>query len=62
MLEDRKVNVKAKLALLWVALMFFYIYTERSLILKTKRQIGALAAQGEAVETRKSPSEPVSTQ
>ena len=26
MLEDRKVNVKAKLALLWVALMFFYIY------------------------------------
>ena len=26
MLEDKKVNVKAKLALLWVALMFFYIY------------------------------------
>jgi hypothetical protein len=25
MLEDRQVNVKAKLALLWVALMVFYI-------------------------------------
>jgi hypothetical protein len=28
MLEDRKVNVKARLALLWVALMFFYIYND----------------------------------
>ena len=28
MLEDRKVNVKAKLAFLWVALMFFYIYND----------------------------------
>ena len=28
MLEDRKVNVKAKLTLLWVALMFFYIYND----------------------------------
>jgi len=28
MLEDKKVNVKAKLALLWVALMFFYIYND----------------------------------
>ena len=28
MLEDRKVNVKAKLALLWIALMFFYIYND----------------------------------
>ena len=28
MFEDRKVNVKAKLALLWVALMFFYIYND----------------------------------
>lgn len=28
MLEDRKINVKAKLALLWVALMFFYIYND----------------------------------
>jgi hypothetical protein len=28
MLEDRRVNVKAKLALLWVALMFFYIYND----------------------------------
>ena len=28
MLEDRKVNVKAKLALLWVALMFLYIYND----------------------------------
>jgi hypothetical protein len=27
-LEDRKVNVKVKLALLWVALMFFYIYND----------------------------------
>jgi hypothetical protein len=27
-LEDRYVNVKAKLALLWVALMFFYIYND----------------------------------
>jgi hypothetical protein len=27
-LEDRSVNVKAKLALLWVALMFFYIYND----------------------------------
>ena len=27
-LEDRKVNVKAKLALLWVALMFLYIYND----------------------------------
>ena len=27
-LEDRKVNVKTKLALLWVALMFFYIYND----------------------------------
>jgi predicted tellurium resistance membrane protein TerC len=28
MLEDRKVNVKAKLALLWVALMFLYLYND----------------------------------
>ena len=28
MLEDRRVNVKAKLAFLWVALMFFYIYND----------------------------------
>ena len=28
MLEDRKVNTKLKLALLWVALMFFYIYND----------------------------------
>jgi len=28
MLEDKKVNVKAKLALLWVALMFFYVYND----------------------------------
>jgi hypothetical protein len=28
MLEDREVNVKAKLALLWVALMFLYIYND----------------------------------
>ena len=28
MLVDRKVNVKVKLALLWVALMFFYIYND----------------------------------
>jgi hypothetical protein len=27
-LEDVKVNVKVKLALLWVALMFFYIYND----------------------------------
>ena len=27
-LEDRKVNVKVNLALLWVALMFFYIYND----------------------------------
>lgn len=27
-LEERKVNVKVKLALLWVALMFFYIYND----------------------------------
>ena len=27
-LDDGKVNVKAKLALLWVALMFFYIYND----------------------------------
>jgi hypothetical protein len=34
MLEDRKVNVKAKLALLWVALMFFYIYNDLFSILQ----------------------------
>jgi len=28
MLEDIKVNVKVKLALLWVALMFFYVYND----------------------------------
>ena len=28
MLVDRKVNVKVKLALLWTALMFFYIYND----------------------------------
>lgn len=28
MLEDRKVNVKVKLALLWAALMFFYVYND----------------------------------
>ena len=28
MLDDRKVNVKVKLALLWVALMFFFIYND----------------------------------
>lgn len=27
-LEDKKVNVKVKLALLWVALMFIYIYND----------------------------------
>jgi hypothetical protein len=27
-LEDRKVNVKVKLALLWVALMFLYLYND----------------------------------
>lgn len=27
-LEDRRVNVKVKLALLWVALMFLYIYND----------------------------------
>ncbi len=27
-LDDGKVNVKTKLALLWVALMFFYIYND----------------------------------
>ncbi len=28
LLEDRKVNVKVKLALLWAALMFIYIYND----------------------------------
>jgi len=28
MLEDKKVNVKTRLALMWVALMFFYIYND----------------------------------
>jgi hypothetical protein len=28
MLDDREVNIKAKLAFLWVALMFFYIYND----------------------------------
>ena len=28
MLEERKVNMKVKLALLWVALMFLYIYND----------------------------------
>lgn len=28
MLEDKKVNVKVKLALLWAALMFLYIYND----------------------------------
>jgi len=28
MLEDLKVNVKVKLALLWVVVMFFYIYND----------------------------------
>ena len=28
MLEDKKVNVKVKLALFWVALMFIYIYND----------------------------------
>jgi len=28
MLEDVKVNVKIKLALFWVALMFFYVYND----------------------------------
>lgn len=28
MLEDRKMNVKARLAFLWVALMFLYIYND----------------------------------
>ena len=27
-LDDRKVNVKVKLALLWVGLMFFYVYND----------------------------------
>lgn len=26
--DDRKVNIKVKLALMWVALMFFYIYND----------------------------------
>jgi hypothetical protein len=37
-------------------------HAERSLILKTKTQIGVLAAQGEALEAVKLPSKPVSTQ
>ncbi len=41
---------------------FYQLGAERSLILKPKKQIGALAAQGEAVEAKKSPSKPVSTQ
>jgi len=28
LLEDKKVNIKVKLALLWVALMFLYIYND----------------------------------
>ena len=28
MLDDREVNIKTRLALLWVALMFFYIYND----------------------------------
>lgn len=28
MLDDRKINTKVKLALLWVALMFLYIYND----------------------------------
>jgi hypothetical protein len=38
------------------------VQTERSLILKTKKQIGGLTAQDEAAEATKSPSKPVSTQ
>jgi hypothetical protein len=42
--------------------MQYQVTTERSLILKTKTQIGVLAAQGEALEAVKLPSKPVSTQ
>ena len=34
MLEDRKVNVKVKLALLWVALMFLYLYNDHFSLLQ----------------------------
>ena len=39
----------------------FYLDTERSLILKTEKQIRSLATQDEAVETRKELPRPVST-
>jgi hypothetical protein len=38
------------------------LFAERSLILRTKRQIGVLAAQDEVVEAIRSLSRPVSTQ
>jgi hypothetical protein len=50
MLEDRKVNVKAKLALLWVALMFFYIYNDMFSLLQPGHVADLVEGQLEGVQ------------
>ena len=50
MLEDRKVNVKAKLALLWVALMFFYIYNDLFSLLQPGHVAQLVEGQLEGVQ------------
>jgi predicted tellurium resistance membrane protein TerC len=50
MLEDRKVNVKAKLALLWVALMFLYIYNDLFSLMQPGHVAQLVEGQLEGVE------------
>ncbi|MGW8315401.1 MAG: DUF6326 family protein [Bacteroidales bacterium] len=48
-LENRKVNVKVKLALLWVALMFFYIYNDVFSMFQPGHVAGLVEGQLEGV-------------
>jgi len=50
MLENRKVNMKAKLALLWVALMFFYIYNDIFSLFQPGHVAGLVEGELEGVQ------------
>jgi hypothetical protein len=49
-LEDKKVYVKVKLALLWVALVFLYIYNEILSLYRPGHVVGLFEGQLEGVE------------
>jgi hypothetical protein len=50
LLEDVKVNVKVKLALLWVALIFFYIYNDVFSLLQPGHVAELVAGQLEGIQ------------